>query len=259
MNKFCFYSQKGGVGKSTLTFHVAHELTRLGKKVLVVDADPQGNLSASAANDFTRTISNVIVKDASLGIAPCNAIDAIQQTRWDNLYIIPADRNLSLVGAWLASQATGITRLKNTLSIISDFDFMLIDTCPTNSTLSWAAVSCMNAVIIPVCAGYYEVLGVGKTVQTLNEINDDMGIDVKMAGLVLNRWGRNKVSKEFAQSLGNDFANQILGTIPEGVKIAESCCRQLPLALYAPDSPQYASIQNLTQRIIQWHQIKKVA
>lgn len=259
MNKFCFYSQKGGVGKSTLTFNVGYELAKLGKKVLIVDADPQGNLSATAANNFERTISNVLVKDASLGLAPCSAADAIHETQWKNLSIIPADRNLAIVGTWLSSSATGITRMKNTISSITHFDFMLIDSSPTNSLLSWSAISCINSVIIPVCAGFYEVLGIGKTLQTVTELNTDLGLDIKMAGLVLNRWTKNKVAKQLAASLEHDHPNKILGTIPEGVKVAEASCRQLPMGLYASDSPIYESIQSLTKRIMQWHQIKKVA
>lgn len=259
MNKLAFYSQKGGVGKSTLTFNVGYELARLGKKVLLIDADPQGNLSATAANNFERTISNVLVKDASLGLAPCSAADAIHETQWKNLSIIPADRNLALVGTWLSSCATGITRMKNTMSLITDFDFMLVDSSPTNSLLSWSAISCIDSVVIPVCSGFYEVLGIGKTMQTVTELNTDLGLNIQMAGLVLNRWTKNKVAKQLAETLGNDFPGQILGTIPEGVKVAEASCRQLPMGLYASDSPINESIQSLTKRIMQWHQIKKVA
>lgn len=259
MNKFCFYSQKGGVGKSTLTFNVGYELARLGKKVLMVDADPQGNLSATAANNFERTISNVLVKDRSLGLTPCSAADAIHETQWKNLFIIPADRNLALVGAWLTVSPAGMLRMKTTLAPIADFDFMLVDSSPTNSHLSWSAISCIDSVIIPVCAGFYEVLGIGKTIQTIEEINTNMGLDIQMAGLVLNRWTKNKVAKQTAASLEHDHPNKILGTIPEGVKVAEASCRQLPMGLYASDSPIYESIQSLTKRIMQWHQIKKVA
>ncbi|MSR50784.1 MAG: hypothetical protein EXS07_12135 [Gemmataceae bacterium] len=138
MNKFCFYSQKGGVGKSTLTFNVAYELARLGKKVLMVDADPQGNLSATASNNFQRTISNVLVKDASLSLAPCSAANAIHETQWKNLSIIPADRNLALVGTWLSSSATGITRMKNTLVFQAPQKLSLTPSTPSATIQQYA-------------------------------------------------------------------------------------------------------------------------
>lgn len=256
MRRIAVYSQKGGCGKTTLSFNLAFELARAGRKILAIDCDPQANLSSVTIQKPGNTLANVLVKEDNIaGIPSVSAAEAIYQTPWDNLFVLPADRGLAAAAHIAVSCPGGDRRLRQVLAPVVDFDFILLDSAPTNSLLTLAVLACADSVYVPVTANCWDVEAVGKTQTTIREIAADMEVSVQLDGIILNRWTRNKVAKNIAADMEKLFGERLLGTIPDGVKLSEANFRKLPISLYAPESPIADSFKTIARKLL-WQQQK---
>jgi chromosome partitioning protein len=259
MQKISFYSQKGGVGKSTISFNVAAELGRIGKKVLIIDADPQANLSLITANMPALTLSNVLLKDGNaLNMESVPAAAAVIATPFKNVSVLPANRTLAPAAALSHAGVAGALRFRQVLSGLHGFDFVLVDSAPTNSALTVSVLSYVDAVFVPLGPGCWDVAAIGKTAETVREVAESFESTVSVAGVVLNRWTKTKVAKEVAAEVELSYKGRILGVIQEGVKLGESIYQGRPVVDYAPDSPISDSIKSITRNLVQWS-IKKAA
>lgn len=259
MRKIAFYSQKGGVGKTSLSFNIGYELSRLGKKTLLVDADPQANLSGILASSPNYTLANVLLReDNPIGLESVPAQSAIYPTAFPNLFILPANRDLAPAAHIATNAIGGDRRLRQVLSSVTGFDCVLLDSAPTNSLLTLSVLVACDSVYVPLGPGIWDVEAIGKTQATVAEIQQSMEIGVSVAGIVLNRWTKNKVAKNVAAEMESLFAGKVLGTIPEGVKLSEANFRKLPIGVYAPESPIADSFKTIARNLLSW-QIQKVA
>lgn len=259
MRKIAFFSEKGGVGKSTLSFNIGYELSRLGKKTLLIDADPQSNISGILASSPTYTLANVLLReDNPIGLESVPAQSAIYPTAFPNLFILPANRDLAPAAHVATASIGGDRRLRQVLSSITGFDCVLLDSGPTISPLTLCVLAACDSVYVPVCPGLWDVSAIGKVKSTVAEIQQSMEIGVSVAGLVLSRWTRSKVAKTVSAEMESLFAGKVLGTIPEGVKLSEANFRKLPIGVYAPESPIADSFKTIARNLLSW-QIQKVA
>lgn len=246
MRRISILNQKGGCGKTTITLAVASALGIAGKKVLVVDCDPQGNASASMGIDPSKfSTGNVLMKE-------CSATDAIQPTAWKNVSAIAANRDLATVAFRLETQVGRETRLSKALQDITGFDFLFIDPPPTLTLLSISALISVQSVFVPVTPCIYGVHGIGKVRQTIDEVRDALGADVSFAGVILSRWDKTRLSSDIAAELEKEMPGMIFGPIPASVKINEANCRGIPAIVHAGDSNISTSIIKLSKGIDKW-------
>lgn len=253
MKKISFYSQKGGVGKSTITFNVAAELGRNNKRVLIIDGDPQANLSLLTANNPGLTLSNVLLKEGNvLNMEAVPAAAAIIDTPFKNVAVLPANRTLAAASAVAVGAIGGALRFRQVLSGLQEYDFILVDSGPTNTPLTVSVLSYVDSVFVPVGPGCWDVAAIGKTADTVREVAESFDVNVSMAGVVMNRWTKTKVAKEVAADVGISYAGKILGVIQEGVKLGEAIYQRVPITEYAPDHPISDAFKSITRNLIEW-------
>lgn len=222
-------NQKGGTGKTTIAAVLAAGLHLKGYKTLLIDLDPQGNLSYSA-----RTGSNVSIYDVLIGNTPIEEV--IQQTADGD--IIPSSNALS--GADLYLTNTGKEyRLKEALEPIKDnYDYIVIDTPPALGILTVNALTASNEIIIPAQADIYSVQGIGQLADTIAAIRRYCNPGLKIRGIILSRYNpRSVLSREItehlkaeAEALNTKLFNT---TIREGIAIKEAQTLQLNIFEYA--------------------------
>lgn len=246
MRRISILNQKGGCGKTSITLAVASALGIAGKKVLVVDCDPQGNASAAMGIDPSKfSTGDLLMKQ-------CSATDAIQPTAWKNVSAIAANRDLATVALKLEAQFGRETRLSKALQDITGFDFLFIDPPPTLTLLSISALVSVQYVFTPVMPCIFGVHGIGKVRQTIDEVRNDLGADVLFAGVILNRWDKTKLSRDIDAELAKEMPGMIFGRIPASVKISEANDRGIPAIVHAGDSNLSTSIIKLSKGIDQW-------
>lgn len=189
-------NQKGGIGKSTTTINLADALTHLGKKVLVLDLDPQVNTTTTygAVYEDEYTIVDVLKKD-------CSAREAVQHTVMGD--IIPGDKILSGEKIYFNSQKARETLLKRALKDIEgDYEYIVIDTPPDLDIYMLSTLTTANGCIIPIFANNYAIKGLAALLDTINEIREILNSDLQIYGLLLGRYdARNSLDRDVLQTL----------------------------------------------------------
>jgi len=232
MKVIVFANQKGGVGKTTTATSIAFMLHEMGKRVLLIDADPQGNSSDSF---HVRINNQATLFDLLLDEKPASIAECIQNTPYcDVLASDPLLRNADRI---LYSDIEGIYRLKDALTALKGYDFVVIDTAPEVNSLLYNALVAATHVVIPLTADRYAVQGLSQLHSTVAAIKRRQNPSLAIAGLLLVRFHpRTNLSKEAVNSL-TDIAKQLETTlfstkIRDSVKVREAQSLRLPLALY---------------------------
>lgn len=238
-------NQKGGVGKTTTTINLSNALCNLGKKVLIVDMDPQGN-SASGLGvniDNSKTIYDVLIKQENIN-------DIIKDTNYPNLKIAPADENLAGSQVEMVNMMSRESILKNCLSPVSpNFDFIFIDTPPSLGLLTINSLVASNSVFIPIQCEYYALEGISQLINTIQMIKKNLNTDIYIEGVCLTMFDvRTNLSKEVVENIQHHFKQRAYETIiPRNTKLAEAPSHGLPIDLYDKNSIgaiSYAKLAN---------------
>ena len=216
-------NQKGGVGKTTTTVNLSTILAKRGKKVLLIDTDPQGNATSGLGVEKESEFStyDLLITDAKME-------DIIQQTAIKNLKICPSNINLAGAEVQLVSMMSREQRMKEKLDLIKDqFDYILIDCPPSLGLITLNAFTASDSVLIPVQCEYYALEGVTQLLLTIRLVQQLFNPNLMIEGVLLTMYdARTKLSVEVQQEVRQHFKDRVYHHyIPRNVKLSESPSR----------------------------------
>ena len=214
-------NQKGGVGKTTTALNLAAVLASKGKKVLLVDSDPQGNASSGVGMFKTSEEKNIY----QCYTGNSDADTCIQDTSLKNLYILPASIDLVGVEVELISLANREKQLKSILRPIRDrFHFVIIDCPPSLGLLTINGLTAADSVLIPLQCEYFALEGLALLVNTIRKVKKNLNRGLYIEGLLLTMFDRrNRLTHQVAEEIQKHFRKQVFKTvIPRNVRLSES-------------------------------------
>jgi len=227
-------NQKGGVGKTTTTVNLATILAKRGKKVLLIDADPQGNATSGLGldKDLEPSTYDILVNDTELE-------DAMQKTIIKNLKVCPANMDLAGAEVELVSMMSREQRLKEKVDIIKEkFDYILIDCPPSLGLVTLNAFTASDSVLIPVQCEYFALEGLGQLLNTINLVKKHLNKDIRIEGALLTMYDiRTNLSNQVVKEVKKYFENKVYKTvIPRNVRLSEAPSYGMPITEYDPRS-----------------------
>ncbi|HOI81610.1 MAG: AAA family ATPase [Thermovirgaceae bacterium] len=240
-------NQKGGVGKTTCCVNLAAELGRQGKKVLVLDIDPQGNSTSGLGVDVAN-IKNSMYHVILDEVSPTNAII---QSSWEGVWVLPATLDLAGSEVELAGVMSRETRLARHMNAMKDFDIGFIDCPPSLGLLTVNALVASDSLMVPIQCEYYALEGVGQLMRTVSLVQRYLNENLKLDGVVLTMFDtRTNLSREVADEVKNQFKEAVFETIiPRNVRLSEAPSYGKPICYYDQGSAGAAAFRNLAEEV----------
>ena len=224
-------NQKGGVGKTTTAVNVAFYLAKAGKRVLLVDLDPQGNATSGLGIDklaLETTMCEVLLRTAELS-------QAIMATEHKNLWLAPTTSHLANVEVELARGEQKFTRLKLALATVeNDYDIVIIDSPPSLSLLTVNGLIAAKYVLLPVQAEFYALEGLGQLLETMKLVRKGMNPGLELLGVLPTMMdSRTTLSNQVHAEIKKHFADKVFATtIPRNIRLAEAPSHGVPVGAY---------------------------
>ncbi len=250
-------NQKGGVGKTTTTVNLSTILAKRGKKVLLIDTDPQGNATSGLGIEKESDLSTY-----DLLITDVAAEDIIQETGIKNLYISPSNMNLAGAEVQLVSMMSREQRMKEKLDVIKDkFDFILIDCPPSLGLITLNAFTASDSVLIPVQCEYYALEGLGQLLNTVELVRKHLNKNLYVEGAILTMYDiRTNLANQVVREVKRFFQNKVYKTvIPRNVKVSEAPSYGMPITIYDPKSKGARSYEKFTKEFLKINELEQKA
>ncbi len=247
-------NQKGGVGKTTTVINLASGLSMKGKKILVIDLDPQGNattglgLSNTTSSDLT--IYNVLNGNKKIS-------EVIQSTNFENLNLISSNVDLSGLEVETAGDSRRAFKLKDELTpILNDskplYDYIIIDCPPSLSLLTIMALVASDALVVPLQTEFFALEGLTQLMKTIERIKTNLNPSLKIRGILLTMYDkRNKLSGEVELEARNYFKDKVYNTaVPRNVRLSEAPSHGVPVLIYDKACPGSKAYFSLTEEFL---------
>lgn len=214
-------NQKGGVGKTTTAVNLSAALATIGSQVLLIDNDPQGN--ATSGLGYAKKEEKSCIYNVLIDLMPIRRV--IYNTRWQNLYIVPATIQLAGAEIELVSMDARESRMKNALKEIEkDYDFIIIDCPPSLGLLTLNALNAADGILIPIQCEYYALEGLGQLMNTIALVRKHLNQDLRIEGVLLTMYdSRTNLSEQVAEEVRSYFRQYVYNTIiPRNVRLSEA-------------------------------------
>ncbi|WP_394175412.1 ParA family protein [Guptibacillus hwajinpoensis] len=234
-NIIAIANQKGGVGKTTTSVNVSACLAYLGKKVLLVDIDPQGNATSGVGiekGDIEHCVYNILVDDR-------DAEEIIQETIVENLHVIPSTIQLAGAEIELVPTISREVRLKRALmKVEKNYDYIIIDCPPSLGLLTINSLTAANAVLIPVQCEYYALEGLSQLLNTVRLVQKHLNVDLEIEGVLLTMLdARTNLGIQVIEEVKKYFQEKVYrAIIPRNVRLGEAPSHGKPIIVYDPKS-----------------------
>jgi chromosome partitioning protein len=232
---FCIANQKGGVGKTTTTVNLAAGLSKIGKRVLVVDLDPQGNATMGSGVDkraLTLTVYDVLLENASVAEARVRS----DKAGYD---VLGANRELAGAEVELVQLERRDKRLRDALTAVqTEYDFVLIDCPPSLSMLTLNGLCSAHGVVVPMQCEYFALEGLSDLVNTIKQVHANLNPELEIIGLLRVMFDpRITLQQQVSEQLKTHFGDKVFNTvIPRNVRLAEAPSYGLPGVVFDPAS-----------------------
>jgi len=242
-------NQKGGTGKTTSAINIAAYLALAGKKVMLIDLDPQGNTTSGVGinkHNIKKSTYHVLLEELDIR-------EILTATEIKTLLLAPANLDLTGAEVELVSVLGRENRLKRALLKEKDnFDFIMIDSPPSLGLLTINALCAADSVLVPVQCEYYALEGVTQLVNTVNLIKNNLNPDLVVEGVLLTMADfRTNLTKEVVQEVKNFFKDRVYHTvIPRSIRLTEAPSFGKPIALYDKDSLGAKKYEELAKEIL---------
>lgn len=243
-------NQKGGVGKTTTSINLSASLAAKGKKVLVIDTDPQGNTTSGFGvdkNDLENTIYELILGE-------CSMRDCILQDVVPNVSIVPSNVNLAAAEIELIGVDKKEYILKNEVDYVKNsYDYIIIDCPPSLNMLTINAMTTADSVIVPIQCEYYALEGLSQLIHTINLVKERLNPDLDMDGVVFTMYdSRTNLSMQVVENVKQNLRQHVYRTlIPRNIRLAEAPSYGKPINMYDPKSAGAEAYMELAEEVIE--------
>lgn len=241
-------NQKGGVGKTTTAVNLSACLAQRGKKVLLIDTDPQGNATSGLGIEAhtDKSVYNVLVDDMEIS-------ETIVSTMVKKLDVCPANINLAGAEIELVSMVSRENRLKDAVDKVRDlYDYVLIDCPPSLGLITLNAFTASDSVLVPIQCEYYALEGLGQLINTIKLVQKRLNTELIVEGVILTMFdARTNLSTQVAREVEKYFGNKVFQTIiPRNIRLSEAPSHGLPITLYDNESKGAETYKKLAKELI---------
>ncbi|MBI9012969.1 MAG: ParA family protein [Clostridiales bacterium] len=243
------FNQKGGVGKTTTNVNLSACLAKRGKRVLIIDNDPQGNSTSGVGIDKSQvpySLYDVLVD----GINPN---DAIVETEYSNLFVLPSNVDLAGAEIELSSLDKREFRLKKAIDQIrDDYDYIFMDCPPSLGLLTINSLIAADSILIPIQCEYYALEGVSSLLNTYQLVKKSLNRDLEIQGVVLSMYdGRTNLSMQVLEEVKSHFGDKVYkSVIPRNVRLAEAPSYGMPIIHYDANSKGAYAFKKLARELV---------